>query len=53
MIIIILSLTIKMTWKLFQFDVKLIFFNGYLNVDVYVEKPQGSITNEGEREQSL
>ena len=38
---ILMSITCTMNFKLYQMDVKCAFLNGYLNEEVFVEKPKG------------
>jgi hypothetical protein len=37
----IIALAAKMKWKLHQMDVKTTFLNGFIEEEVYIEKPQG------------
>lgn len=39
----------KLNWPIYQLDVKSMFFNGELEEDVYVAKPDGFVIN-GEEE---
>ena len=36
-----LSIASQMEWKVYQFDVKTAFLNGYLDENVFVEQPLG------------
>ncbi|GKV51061.1 hypothetical protein SLEP1_g57737 [Rubroshorea leprosula] len=40
---LVIALAAQMKWKIFQFDVKSAFLNGWLEEDVYVEQPEGFI----------
>lgn len=40
---VVLAFAVQMELQVFQFDVKIVFFNDYLNKDVYIEQPQGFI----------
>ncbi|GKV09408.1 hypothetical protein SLEP1_g20916 [Rubroshorea leprosula] len=40
---LVIALAAQMKWKIFQFDVKSTFLNGWLEEDVYVEQPEGFI----------
>jgi hypothetical protein len=40
-IITIIALVAKMKWKLHQMDVKIVFLNGVIEEEVYIEQPQG------------
>ena len=40
-ILTVLAVAAQHKWKVFQFDVKSAFLNGYLEEDVYVQQPEG------------
>jgi hypothetical protein len=42
----ILAIVAVMKWKVHQMDVKIYFFNGVVEEEVYVEKPEGFETHD-------
>ncbi|GKV51302.1 hypothetical protein SLEP1_g57970 [Rubroshorea leprosula] len=48
---LVIALAAQMKWKIFKFDVKSAFLNGWLEEDVYVEQPEGFIVR-GKEEQN-
>jgi hypothetical protein len=44
----IISIATKMGWKIHRMDVKITFLNGFIEEEVYIEKPQGFKVSERE-----